>query len=41
LVTHNELILSPLVMQEYIFTLSKLKIDRAIIEHDEIASYFV
>jgi len=34
LVTHNELVLSPLVMQEYIFTLSKLKIDRVIIEHD-------
>lgn len=39
LVTRNELVLSPLVMQEYIFTLSKLKVDRAIIEHDT-AFYF-
>ena len=39
LVNANELILSPLVMQEYIFTLSKLKVDREIIEHDT-AFYF-
>ena len=34
LVKNDALILSPLVMQEYIFTLSKLKIDKEIIEHD-------
>ena len=34
LVNKNELLLSPLVMQEYIFTLSKLKVDKEIIEHD-------
>ena len=34
LVNKNELILSPLVMQEYIFTLSKLKVEKEIIEHD-------
>jgi len=39
LVKHQELILSPLVMQEFIFTLSKLKVDRKIIEHDT-AFYF-
>ena len=39
LVKNDALILSPLVMQEYIFTLSKLKIDKKIIEHDT-AFYF-
>ena len=34
LVKNQELILSPLVMQEFIFTLSKLKVDREIIEYD-------
>jgi len=34
LVKHQELILSPLVIQEFIFTLSKLKVDREIIEYD-------
>jgi predicted nucleic acid-binding protein len=39
LVNRDNLILSPLVMQEYIFTLSKLKIEKDIIEHDT-AFYF-
>jgi len=39
LVKGKELILSPLVMQEFIFTLSKLKVDREIIEYDT-AFYF-
>jgi predicted nucleic acid-binding protein len=39
LVNRDNLILSPLVMQEYIFTLSKLKIKKDIIEHDT-AFYF-
>jgi len=39
LVKSGELILSPLVMQEFIFTLSKLKVDREIIEYDT-AFYF-
>ncbi len=34
LVENNELILSPLVLQEFIFTLSKLKIDSNIINND-------
>ena len=34
LVNNEKLILSPLVMQEFIFTLSKLKIDKEIIRHD-------
>ena len=34
LVKNKELILSPLVIQEFIFTLSRLKVDREIIEYD-------
>ena len=39
LVKNKELILSPLVIQEFIFTLSRLKVDREIIEYDT-AFYF-
>jgi len=34
LVNPGELILSPLVIQEFIFTLAKLKIDKSIIQED-------